>query len=60
MNDVSTEMIEVAPMDDFVLVGGCHGLFWIPAAQVTDYYRAHGLVAAVGLLVLLLALTSLP
>lgn len=46
-------------MDDSVLVGGCHGLFFIPAAQVTDYYRAQGLVVAVGLVLLLLALAFL-
>lgn len=60
MHDVSAEMIEVTPMDDSVLVGGCHGLFFIPAAQVTDYYRGQASVAAVGLVLLLLALAFLP
>ena len=46
-------------MDRSVLVGGCHGLFLIPAEQVTDYYRAQGLVAAAGLVFMLLAFAFL-
>lgn len=53
------EMVEVPSMDNFVLVGGCHGLAWIPSVQVRDYYRAQGAVAAVGLAFLFLALASL-
>ncbi|PSL79229.1 hypothetical protein C7T35_38695 [Variovorax sp. WS11] len=59
MHDISTEMIETPPMDDSVLVGGCHGLVFVPAAQLKDYYRGQGSVAAAGFVLLLLALASL-
>lgn len=55
----SAEMIEGTPTENSVIVGGCHGLIVVPSAQMTDYYRAQGSVAAVGLLLLFLVLASL-
>jgi hypothetical protein len=35
-------------LEEYVIVGGCGGLFTIPAAQEADYYRAQKYMAVLG------------
>jgi len=40
------------PPDACVIVGGCNGLYCIPAAQQAEYYRAQKYLALFGLVCL--------
>ena len=48
MNGTSFAALEIAALEEFVIVGGCGGLLFVPAAQEADYYRAQRCVALIG------------
>lgn len=44
------------PEQDFVVVGGCHGLYLLPAHDLPGFYRGYGCAALVGAALLCLCL----
>lgn len=52
----STEMNHRVPQsptaeDEWTLVGGCHGCWLVPTAQLPDYLQAQAYAAVLGLLI---------
>lgn len=46
----------ISQEDSYAVVGGCNGIYVIPASGLADYYRAHLFIACAAVMLLAVAM----